>query len=113
MNNHHDPLARLRAARAAEHAAMVLQSGQQQQRYAIARAFGYRVAVERLTWAEIRKQRSLVRYARFAPEFAHASPCEPLTVGKGDMTMQVLSSYEWAAYLDGVDAAGDAVEAQG
>ena len=112
MNTPHDPLARLRAERAAEHAALVQTMAHQFRRYDLARAFGYRVALERLSWAEIKQQRALLSLARYAPEFAHASPDNPMTVGKDDLTMQVLSSYEWAAYLEGVDMISDLVDGQ-
>lgn len=113
MNTFPDPLARLRAERAAENAGLRQYMAHMFQRCDIARAFGYRLAVERLTWAEIKQQRELLPLARYAPEFAHAHPREPLTVGKGDMTMQVHSSPEWAAFLEGIDLAAQAVEAQG
>lgn len=113
MNHTIDPLARLRAERAAEHSAMAQQWQQNQTRCETARAFGYRLAVERLSWAEIKEQRGLINFAKYAPEYAHAHPLEPRTVGKGDMTMRVHSSPEWAAFLDGIDLAAQAVESQG
>jgi len=116
MNQNHAPLdslARLRAERAAEHAALVQHMADRLQRCAIARAFGYRLAVERLTWAEIKHHRAQIQTARYSPEYAYAHPREPRAVGKDDMTMQVQSTPEWAAFLEGIDLAAQAAEAQG
>ena len=110
MNTFPDPLARLRAERAAENAELVQHMNNMFQRCEIARAFGYWLAAERLTWADIQQLRGLINFARYAPEFAHAHPREPLTVGKDDMTMQVQSSPEYASYLEGIDLAAQAVE---
>lgn len=107
-----DPLARLRAERDAEHAALARHLEHDRQRCELARAFGYRLAVERLTWAEVTRYRESLHSARYFTQYAMTSRNGCAVFGAGEVTFCTENVLQYAALLQGIDAAATAVEAR-
>ena len=112
MNVQPDPLARLRAERAAEQRAQERRAEDAALRRQAAQDFGFRLALERLTWQEVEAYRQMRPGGSQWPPRSFPSHGQYVIPQAGAVVSNVSSADEWFAFLDGVDAAARAVEAR-